>query len=114
MVPLLVIFADGIGTGGSWYKHACGDVSLHISKVFDSLAFHRYNPDHKTFFFGFFIGMIDVIKDLMLKMEQQVWDKLQISRCNSITYYFIIDMLAVQLTDLLFKMEQEATTILPQ
>jgi hypothetical protein len=47
-------------------------------------------------------------------MEQQVWDKLQISRCNSITYYFIIDMLAVQLTDLLFKMEQEATTILPQ
>jgi phospholipid/cholesterol/gamma-HCH transport system permease protein len=62
MVPLLVIFADGIGTGGSWYKHACGDVSLHISKVFDSLAFHRYNPDHKTFFFGFFIGMIDCYK----------------------------------------------------
>jgi hypothetical protein len=32
----------------------------------------------KTFFFGFFIGMIDVIKDSMLKMEQQVWVKLQI------------------------------------
>jgi phospholipid/cholesterol/gamma-HCH transport system permease protein len=40
MVPLLVIFADGVGICGYWYKYAWRRQSFrYISKVFDSLAF---------------------------------------------------------------------------
>lgn len=59
MVPLLVIFADGIGMlGGFIGINMHGDVSLfrYISKVFDSLAFVDIIPATiKTFFFGFLL-----------------------------------------------------------
>jgi phospholipid/cholesterol/gamma-HCH transport system permease protein len=62
MVPLLVIFADGVGMLGFIGINMHGDVSLFATS--QSLRFfgiHRHHPATiKTFFFGFFIGMIDV------------------------------------------------------
>jgi phospholipid/cholesterol/gamma-HCH transport system permease protein len=63
MVPLLVIFADGVGMlGGFIGINMHGDVSLFATSVFDSLAFIDIIPATiKTFFFGF-IGMIGCYK----------------------------------------------------
>jgi len=107
MIPLLVIFADGIGIlGGFIGVNMHGDVSLfrYISKVFDSLEFLDIFPATiKTFFFGFFIGMIGCFKGFNAENGTESVGKAANSAVvtASITI-FIIDMLAVQLTDLLF------------
>lgn len=107
MIPLLVIFADGIGMlGGFIGVNMHGDVSLfrYISKVFDSLEFLDIFPATiKTFFFGFFIGMIGCYKGFNAENGTESVGKAANSAVvtASITI-FIIDMLAVQITDLFF------------
>ena len=107
MVPLLVIFADGIGMLGGYIGiNMHGDVSLfrYISKVFDSLAFVDIIPATiKTFFFGFFIGMIGCYKGFNAKNgTASVGQAANSAVVTASLTIFIIDMLAVQLTDLLF------------
>jgi|TARA_R110000868_G_scaffold297406_1_gene557692 phospholipid/cholesterol/gamma-HCH transport system permease protein len=107
MVPLLVIFADGIGMLGGYIGiNMHGDVSLfrYISKVFDSLAFIDIIPATiKTFFFGFFIGMIGCYKGFNAENgTASVGQAANSAVVTASLTIFIIDMLAVQLTDLLF------------
>ena len=107
MVPLLVIFADGVGVLGGYVGiniHA--DVSLfrYFSQVLASLEFLDIVPATiKTFFFGFFIGMIGCYKGFTAANGTESVGKAANSAvvAASLTI-FIIDMLAVQITDLFF------------
>ncbi|WP_367753628.1 ABC transporter permease [Flavobacterium sp. WC2421] len=107
MIPMLVIFADGIGILGGYIGiNMHGDVNLfrYVSKVFDSLAFIDIIPATiKTFFFGFFIGMIGCYKGFTAENGTESVGKAANSAVVTASLtIFIIDMLAVQLTDLFF------------
>jgi phospholipid/cholesterol/gamma-HCH transport system permease protein len=107
MVPLLVIFADGVGIVGGYVGiNIHSDVTLfrYLAQVFDSLEFLDIIPATiKTFFFGFFIGMIGCYKGYTAANGTESVGKAANSAVvvASLTI-FIIDMLAVQLTDLFF------------
>lgn len=107
MVPLLVIYADFIGIVGGYIGYNIhGNISLlrYFSDVFEHVEFLDLIPAFiKTFFFGFFIGLIGCYKGFnasngtasvgIASNEAVVLASLSI---------FIIDMLAVQVTDLFF------------
>jgi phospholipid/cholesterol/gamma-HCH transport system permease protein len=107
MVPLLVIFADGIGVMGGYAGiNIHSDVTLfrYFAQVLASLEFLDIVPATiKTFFFGFFIGMIGCYKGYTASMGTESVGKAANSAvvAASLTI-FIIDMVAVQLTDLFF------------
>jgi phospholipid/cholesterol/gamma-HCH transport system permease protein len=107
MVPLLVVFADGIGVFGGYIGvNIHGDVTLfrYFSQVLASLNFLDVIPATiKTFFFGFFIGLIGCYKGFTAANGTESVGKAANSAvvAASLTI-FIIDMLAVQLTDLFF------------
>lgn len=107
MVPLLVIYADGIGMLGGWIgvnMHSDINASRYIAKVFESLAFIDILPATiKTFFFGFFIGMIGCYKGFTAANGTESVGKAANSAVVTASLtIFIIDMLAVQITDLFF------------
>jgi phospholipid/cholesterol/gamma-HCH transport system permease protein len=106
MLPLLVIFADAIGLGGSFIGvNLKGNVSSHLffSQVFQSLQFSDLFPAViKTFFFGFAVGLIGCYKGYNSNKGTEGVGK----AANSAVVFaslmvFIIDMIAVQLTSLL-------------
>jgi len=107
MVPLLVVFADAVGILGGYVGiniHA--DVSLfrYFSQAMASIEFLDIVPATvKTFFFGFFIGMIGCYKGFTAANGTESVGKAANSAvvAASLTI-FIIDMLAVQITDLFF------------
>jgi phospholipid/cholesterol/gamma-HCH transport system permease protein len=107
MVPLLVVFADGIGVFGGYISvNIHSDVTLfrYFSQVLASLHFLDIVPATiKTFFFGFFIGLIGCYKGFTAAHGTESVGKAANSAvvAASLTI-FIIDMLAVQLTDLFF------------
>jgi phospholipid/cholesterol/gamma-HCH transport system permease protein len=107
MVPLLVVFADGIGiVGGYVGVNIHGQVNLYryCSQVLESLDFIDILPATiKTFFFGFFIGMIGCYKGFTAANGTESVGKAANSAvvAASLTI-FIIDMLAVQITDLFY------------
>lgn len=107
MVPILVVFADGIGIIGGYAGiniHSDVTFSRYISKVLESLAFiDIFPPTIKTFFFGFFIGAIGCYKGYTAANGTESVGKAANSAvvAASLTI-FIIDMLAVQITDLFF------------
>ena len=107
MVPLLVVLADVIGVfGGYMGVNIHGDMSLYlyITKVFDILTFSDLLPATvKTFFFGFFIGIIGCYKGFNANSgTESVGVAANSAVVTASLSIFIIDMLAVQLTDLLF------------
>jgi len=105
MVPLLVIFADAIGIFGGYIAiniHADVTVFRYFAQVLASLEFIDILPATiKTFFFGFFIGMIGCYKGFTAANGTESVGKAANSAvvAASLTI-FIIDMLAVQITDL--------------
>ncbi|MBC7629830.1 ABC transporter permease [Ferruginibacter sp.] len=107
MVPLLVVFADAVGVlGGYAGININSDVNLlsYFSKVLESLDFIDIIPATiKTFFFGFFIGMIGCYKGYTAASGTESVGKAANSAvvAASLTI-FVIDMLAVQLTDIFF------------
>jgi phospholipid/cholesterol/gamma-HCH transport system permease protein len=106
MIPLLVVLADGVGIlGGYIGVNIHGDVSLsrYIAKVFEILTFTDIFPATiKTFFFGFFVGMIGCYKGFNAENGTESVGKAANSAVVTASLtIFIIDMLAVQLTDLL-------------
>jgi phospholipid/cholesterol/gamma-HCH transport system permease protein len=107
MIPLLVIFADAIGIYGGFVGfniHADANLFRYFSQVMVSLDFLDILPATiKTFFFGFFIGMIGCYKGFTAANGTESVGKAATSAvvAASLTI-FIIDMLAVQLTDLFF------------
>ncbi len=105
MVPILVIFADAIGIlGGLVGINIHTDVSFfrYFAQVLESIAFSDIFPATiKTFFFGFFIGMIGCYKGYTAANGTESVGKAANSAvvAASLTI-FIIDALAVQITDL--------------
>lgn len=107
MVPLLVIFADFIGILGGYIGVNIHDhVSLfrYFSQVFDSLNFVDLVPATvKTFFFGFFIGLIGSYKGYnAANGTESVGKAANAAVVAASLAIFIIDLLAVQITDFLF------------
>ncbi len=104
MIPLLVIFADGVGVLGGYVGMTIHtDVTLFrfLSQVLASIDFMDIFPATiKTFFFGFFIGMIGSYKGYTAANGTESVGKAATSAvvAASLTI-FIIDMLAVQITD---------------
>ena len=107
MVPILVVFADVIGIFGGYIAfniHGESTLFRYFSKTFDSLAFLDIFPATiKTFFFGFFIGMIGSYKGFTAANGTESVGKAANSAVviASLTI-IIIDMLAVQITDIFF------------
>jgi phospholipid/cholesterol/gamma-HCH transport system permease protein len=107
MVPLLVIFADAIGIIGGFAGvniHSDVNFSRYIVQVLESLDFIDIIPATvKTIFFGFFIGLIGSYKGYTAANGTESVGKAANSAvvAASLTV-FILDMLAVQITDLFF------------
>lgn len=107
MVPILVIFADFVGIYGGYIGynvHGSMGLFRYFSEVVEHLDFLDVMPAViKTFFFGFFIGLIGCYKGFNASGGTAsvgiAANEAVVSASLSI---FIIDMLAVQLTDLFF------------
>ncbi len=107
MIPLLVIYADLIGiVGGYIGVNMHGDVNLvrYFSQVFESLKYLDVLPATiKTFFFGFFIGLIGCYQGFNASSgTESVGKAANAAVVTASLSIFIIDMIAVQLTDLFF------------
>jgi phospholipid/cholesterol/gamma-HCH transport system permease protein len=107
MIPLLVIYADLIGIYGGYIGYNIhGNMTLfrYFSDVLDHLEFIDLIPAFiKTFFFGFFIGLIGCYKGFNASNgTASVGIAANEAVVSASLSVFIIDMLAVQITDLLF------------
>jgi len=106
MLPLLVIFADGVGLLGSFVGvNIKGNVSAYLffSQIFQSLEFADLFPAViKTFFFGFAIGLIATYKGYYSnKGTEGVGKAANSAVVLGSLMVFIIDMIAVQVTSVL-------------
>lgn len=107
MLPILVIYADFIGIYGGYIGYNIhGSMTLfrYFSEVLEHLQFLDLMPAFiKTFFFGFFIGLIGSYKGFNASSGTAsvgiAANEAVIAASLSV---FIIDMLAAQLTDLFF------------
>ena len=107
MIPILVIYADLVGIYGGFIgvnMHSDINFFRYFSQVIESLKFLDIFPATvKTFFFGFFIGMIGCYKGFTAERGTESVGKAANSAVVTASLsIFIIDMLAVQLTDLFF------------
>ncbi|MPS72277.1 MAG: ABC transporter permease [Chryseobacterium sp.] len=107
MIPILVFYADLIGIMGGFVgisMHSGGSIQHYFSAVFDSLEYEDVLPATiKTFFFGFFIGIIGCYEGFNASGGTESVGKAANSAVVSASLsIFIIDMIAVQLTDLFF------------
>ncbi|KVV15177.1 MlaE family ABC transporter permease [Flavobacterium sp. TMP13] len=107
MIPILVIFADAVGIIGGYIGmniHSNVTFYRYISQVFNSLEFLDIFPATvKTFFFGFFIGMIGCYEGYNASNGTASVGRAANSAVVSASLsIFIIDMIAVQITDLFF------------
>ena len=105
MIPLLVIFADAIGIFGSYISmniHTEITLFRFLSKAMASIEFIDIVPATiKTFFFGFFVGMIGCYKGFTAANgTESVGRAANAAVVSASITIFIIDMIAVQLTDL--------------
>jgi phospholipid/cholesterol/gamma-HCH transport system permease protein len=102
MIPMLVIFADGIGLFGSYIGvNIMDDVGLRLyfSQALEHLDFADVFPAFiKTFFFGFAIGIIACYKGYT---SNKGTEGVGLSANSAVVVgslcIFIIDMIAVQL-----------------
>ena len=105
MVPLLAVFSDLVGLLGAYLGvNIKGDLSLHL---FLFLAFHYldfmdvFPALIKTVFFGFAIGLISCYKGFYSDNGTEGVGKAANSAVvTSSLLIFIIDMIAVQITNL--------------
>lgn len=107
MIPILVVFADFIGIYGGYVGynvHSSIGLFRYFSEVVEHLEFLDVLPAViKTFFFGFFIGLIGCYKGFNASSgTASVGIAANESVVAASLSIFIIDMLAVQLTDLFF------------
>ncbi len=105
MVPILVIFADIIGIFGGYVGYNIhGNINMmrYFSDVVEHLEFMDIMPAFiKTFFFGFFIGLIGCYKGFNASNgTASVGIAANSAVVTASLSIFIIDMIAVQITDL--------------
>lgn len=106
MVPLLVVFADAISLyGGYLGVNLRGSISwdLYWTQVMESLSFGDIIPSiAKTFFFGFTIGIISCYKGYTTRHGTEgVGRSANAAVVISSLMVFVLDLVAVQITDLL-------------
>ncbi len=107
MLPLLVILGDAISLYGAYIAvNLKGSVSFHLFflQVFKSLDFSDVFPAFiKTFFFGFAIGLISCFKGYnSTNGTEGVGVAANTSVVLGSLSVFIIDMIAVQITSMLY------------
>ncbi len=109
MIPVLVIYADLIGIAGGFIGvniHNDHNIQYYFSHVFESLEYVDLLPATvKTFFFGFFIGIIGCYEGFNASGGTKSVGKAANSAVVSASLIiFIIDLIAVQLADLFFEL----------
>ncbi len=108
MLPILVLIGDAIALYGSYIiENIKGDVSflLYFNKVFDALQFGDIIPAIiKTYFFGFAIGIVGCFKGYFCqKGTVGVGLAANSAVVFSSMLLFIIDFIAVFITDIFFE-----------
>ncbi|MEO8151071.1 MAG: ABC transporter permease [Bacteroidia bacterium] len=106
MLPLLVIFADTLAFFGSWIGvNIKGDVSLVLffSRAFSAISFSDFIPATiKSFFFGAVIGVVGCYKGYTAgRGTESVGLAANSAVVLSSLMVIIVDMIAVQITDIL-------------
>jgi phospholipid/cholesterol/gamma-HCH transport system permease protein len=106
MLPVLAMLGDAISLYGAYIGvNIRGATSFHLfwNQVFDNLAFFDVLPAFvKTFFFGFAVGIIGCYKGYnSRKGTEGVGRSANSAVVLSSIMIFVIDLLAVQITDLL-------------
>ncbi len=106
MLPILAILSDAISLYGSYLGvNIRGSTSFYLfwTQVFDNLSFSDVLPAFiKTFFFGFAVGIIGCYKGYnSSKGTEGVGRSANSAVVVSSVMIFILDLIAVQLTDLL-------------
>jgi phospholipid/cholesterol/gamma-HCH transport system permease protein len=106
MLPVLTGMGDAICLFGAYLGVNIKSVTsfqLFFSQVFDGLTFGDLTPAFiKTFFFGFAVGMVGCYKGYnSSKGTRGVGNSANSAVVLSSVLIFIIDLLAVQITDLL-------------
>lgn len=105
MIPILVLYADGLGILGSWMgANIKGDVSfvLFFSQAFKPVEFIDFSPALiKTFFFGAAIGLVGCYKGFHAgRGTESVGKAANSAVVLASLLVIIIDMIAVQITDM--------------
>jgi phospholipid/cholesterol/gamma-HCH transport system permease protein len=106
MIPLLVLYADALGIIGCWAgANIRGDVSLVLffSQAFSHIDFIDFLPALiKTFFFGAVIGFVGCYKGYTAgRGTESVGIAANSAVVLSSLLVIIIDLIAVQITDML-------------
>ncbi len=106
MLPVLVMLGDAISLYGSWLGvNIRGNTSFDLfwAQVFDNLSFNDVLPAFiKSFFFGFAVGIIGCFKGYnSSKGTEGVGLSANSAVVVSSVMIFVIDLLAVQVTDVL-------------
>lgn len=107
MLPLLIIMGDAVALFGSAIvENLKGEVSyvLYFNKVFDALKFSDVIPATvKSFFFGFAIGLVGCYKGYHCsKGTVGVGEASNAAVVYTSMLLFVIDFIAVFLTDIFF------------
>jgi len=106
MLPILVTFADAFGIMGSWVGvNIKGDVNffLFFSQAFSAVSFNDLFPSLiKSFFFGAVIGLVGCYKGYTAgRGTESVGKAANSAVVVSSLLVIIVDMIAVQITDML-------------
>ena len=106
MLPILVLFADAMGLVGSWVGvNIKGNVNLvlFISQAFGSISFTDFFPALiKSFVFGAVIGIVGCYKGYTAgRGTESVGIAANSAVVVSSLMVIIVDMIAVQITDML-------------
>jgi len=108
MIPLLILYADGLGILGSWIgANIKGDVSfiLFFSQAFSHIGFIDLLPAVvKSFFFGAVIGLVGCYKGYNAgRGTESVGKAANSAVVLASLLVLIVDMIAVQITDMISK-----------
>jgi phospholipid/cholesterol/gamma-HCH transport system permease protein len=106
MIPLLILYADALGIIGGWAgANIKGNVSfvLFFSQAFGHVIFMDLFPAIvKSFFFGAIIGLVGCYKGYTAgRGTESVGKAANSAVVASSLLVIIVDMIAVQITDLL-------------
>jgi len=107
MIPLLVIYADFIGILGGFIGYNIHE-NMNLNRYFTNVVEHTVFLDIfpaviKTFFFGFSIGLVGCYKGFNAENgTESVGKAANTAVVTASLSIFIIDMIAVQITDLFY------------
>jgi len=106
MIPLLILYADGLGIMGSWAgANIKGSVSfvLFFSQAFHSIGFIDFIPALiKSFFFGWVIGLVGCYQGYNAgRGTESVGKAANSAVVLASLLVLIVDVVAVQITDMI-------------